>query len=90
VRHATHVERIARSFGGRVLRVGDRDGTNSVVFAARGGALAPAGGALRRPANLSAAGWTELRGAFSRVSHALAQARQDGGAPDAAVSDEPG
>jgi spermidine synthase len=84
--HDTWVERIARSFGGRVLSVGDRDGTNSVTFAARGRALAQAGGgALRRPANLSDAGWKELRGAFSRVTHALVAQ----GASDAPVSDEP-
>ncbi|MES2993331.1 MAG: fused MFS/spermidine synthase [Pseudomonadota bacterium] len=83
----TYVERIARSVGGAVLRVDDRDGTNSVVFAARGGGVRwrSGGGALRRPANLSEAGWKELRGAFSRVTNALAAQ----GASDDRVSDEP-
>jgi spermidine synthase len=84
--HALHVERIARAFGQRVLRVDDRDGSNSVIFAAKGDAIAPAGvGALRRPAGLAEAGWRELRGAFSRLANALALAR----AADARVSDEP-
>lgn len=83
---ATHIERIERSVGGPALRVGDRDGSNSVVFAARRDGLLPAAGrALRRPANLSEAGWRELRGAFARVASALAQGR----ARDGGVSDEP-
>ncbi len=63
------------------------DGTNSVVFAARGGGVRwrSGGGALRRPANLSEAGWKELRGAFSRVTNALAAQ----GASGDRVSDEP-
>jgi spermidine synthase len=80
------VERIARSLGGEVLRVDDRDGTNSVVFAARGGAIdRPGSGALRPPGQLTEAGGKELRGAFSRVANALAALR----APAARVSDEP-
>ena len=70
--HALHVERIARSFGRRVLRVTDRDGSNGVVFAAKRGVLAAAGSrALRRPAVLAEAPWHELRGAFSRIASAL-------------------
>ena len=71
-----HLERIARSCGQQVLRVDDRDGCNSVVFASRGGALARAGaGARRRPACMSEPGWQELRSAFARVANALAAAR---------------
>ncbi len=83
----TYAERIARSVGGPVLRVDDRDGTNCVVFAARGGGAIDrfGSGALRRPASLSEAGWKELRGAFSRVTHALVTRR----AAAAGVSDEP-
>ncbi len=82
-----HLERIARSAGQPLLRVDDRDGCNSVVFAARGGALAQGGsGARRRPAGLTEAGWQELRSAFARVTSALAAAR----APAARVSDARG
>ncbi|HWI11223.1 MAG TPA: fused MFS/spermidine synthase [Burkholderiaceae bacterium] len=70
--HAVYVDRIARSFGQRVLRVTDRDGSNTVVFAAKGDAIARAGGAsLRKPAALAEAPWSELRGAFSRIASAL-------------------
>ena len=70
--HALYVERIERSFGRRVLRVADRDGSNTVVFAAKGGAIAHAGsGSLRRPAALAELPWRELRSAFSRVASAL-------------------
>ena len=69
-----YLERIGRSFGQRVLRVDDRDGSNSVVFAAKGARLARAGGAARRrPAALAEAPWRELRGAFSRLASALAE-----------------
>ena len=82
----TYVERIGRSFGGQVLQVGDRDGSNSVIFAAKGGGFAQVGsGALRRPAGVTEAGWKELRGGFSRLTNALTKAR----APDARFSDEP-
>lgn len=70
--HAVYVDRIARSFAQRVLRVADRDGSNTVVFAAKGDAIARAGsGALRKPAALGDEPWKELRGAFSRVASAL-------------------
>ena len=70
--HAVYVDRIARSFGQRVLRVTDRDGSNTVVFAAKGDAIARAGsGSLRRPAALAEEPWQELRSAFSRVASAL-------------------
>ena len=69
-----YLERIGRSFGQRVLRVDDRDGSNSVVFAAKGARLARSGGAARRrPAVLAEAPWRELRGAFSRLASALAE-----------------
>lgn len=71
--HAVHVDRIARSFDERVLRVADRDGSNAVVFASKGTAWPPLGStALRRPAPLAEAPWKELRAAASRVASALA------------------
>jgi spermidine synthase len=70
--HAAYVERIARSFGQRILRVTDLDGSNSVVFAAKGGELSHGvGGAVRKPAALADAPWQQLRGAFSRIASAL-------------------
>ncbi len=73
--HAVYVDRIARSFGQRLLRVEDRAGSNAVVFAAKGDTLArvPIGpnGTLRRPAVLADAPWQQLRGAFSRIGSAL-------------------
>ena len=70
--HLLYVERIARSFGQRLLRVEDRGGSNSVVFAAKGDAIARAGSAaLRRPAGLAEAPWQELRSAFARIASAL-------------------
>jgi spermidine synthase len=76
--HAAHphcpvyVERIRRSFGEHVLRVDDRDGANSVIFARKDEALRRTGlGALRRPATLALDAWTQLQGAFARVESAL-------------------
>ena len=70
--HPLYVERIRRSFGPRVVHVDDRDGSNRVIFAAKGGVIEQAGrAALRRPAGLGDAPWKELRGAFSRLAHAL-------------------
>ncbi len=70
--HLLYVERIARSFGQRILRASDLDGSNSVVFAAKGGAVSRAvGGALRKPAALANEPWKQLRGAFSRIANAL-------------------
>jgi spermidine synthase len=66
--HATHalfpvyLDRVRGSFGPHVLRVDDHDGTNSVVFARRGLALAP-----HRPDTPAAAPW---RDAFARHAHA--------------------
>lgn len=75
LQHAMHLERIAISFGRRMLRIDDRDGSNSVVFAAKGERLAQAGsGALRKPAALADAPWKQLRGAFSRVASAMQRA----------------
>ena len=68
-----HLERMRRSFGHPVLRAGDRDGANCVVFAGKGGALEPAApGPLRRPPGLASDAWDQLRGAFTRVRAALA------------------
>ena len=70
--HAVYVDRIAGSFGQRVLRVTDRDGCNTVVFAAKGAAIAPVrSGAQRQPAALADEPWNELRSAFARVASAL-------------------
>lgn len=70
--HAVYVDRIARSFGQRMLRVTDPDGSNTVVFAAKGDTITRAGsGSLRKPAVLAEAPWKELRSAFSRVASAL-------------------
>lgn len=70
--HAVYVDRIASSFGQRVLHAADRDGSNTVVFAAKGDAIAHAGGGvLHKPAALSEEPWKELRSACSRVVSAL-------------------
>lgn len=75
--HALYVDRIARNFGQRTLRVDDDGGSNSVVFAAKGEALARAGvAALHKPAGLSEAAWKQLRGGFSRIASALQRAPQ--------------
>jgi spermidine synthase len=69
-----HVDRIQQSFGDRALRVDDSDGSNSVVFANKGGELV--GDALkpsRKPASLDAGAWTQVQGAFSRIAHAARQ-----------------
>jgi len=69
--HPLYLDRIARSFGQRVLRVADHDGSNAVVFAAKGDALARRGGALRKPEGLADGPWQQLRAAFARVASAL-------------------
>lgn len=71
VDHAAHIERIRRSFSGEVLVVDDGEGSNSVVFACPGSALArlPAG-PVRAPRGLSRAGTRELTGAFALVTSA--------------------
>jgi spermidine synthase len=67
-----YLERIRRAFGPRLVTVDDRDGSNRVVFAAKGGVFEqPGAGALRKPAAWPDAAWKELRGAFSRLAHAL-------------------
>ena len=67
-----YLDRIRRSFGENVLRVDDKDGSNSVIFACKGDRLQRAvGGPLRRPAALGADAWEQLQGAFSRVVGAL-------------------
>ena len=71
-----YLDRIRRSFEARLLRVDDHDGSNCVVFAARGATLAPAGKLLRRPVALADAPWQELRGAFARLAHALQRATE--------------
>ena len=69
---ATYIDRICRSFGENVLRVDDRDASNSVIFASKGAPLRPvASGPRRRPATLAAEPWKQLQGAFARVASAL-------------------
>jgi spermidine synthase len=67
-----YLDRIAASFGGPVLRIDDRDGSNCVVFACKGDRLrrGSAAGAARRPAVLEAGAWPQLRDAFARIGHA--------------------
>lgn len=75
--HAVYLDRIARSFDQRTLHVDDGGGTNCVVFAAKGAALARASaGAMRKPAALSEDAWKQLRGGFSRIASALQRAPQ--------------
>ena len=68
-----YVERIRRSFHGQLLRVNDRDGSNAVIFASRGGPLKRVGAhaAARRPAGLAPDAFKALKGAFARVVSAL-------------------
>jgi spermidine synthase len=58
-----YLDRLGAAFDGRLLRVDDHDGTNSVVFARRGGPLAPSPRAV--PAG------TLAPDALSRIQHAL-------------------
>lgn len=58
-----HLDRLRGAVAGPVLRVDDRDGSNSVVFARRGEPLR----AHRRVAPVAA----ELHDAWSRIAHAL-------------------
>ncbi len=67
-----YIERIRASFGENVLRVDDRDGSNSIVFASKGAPLRrAASGPLRRPVTLAAEPWKQLRGGFARVVTAM-------------------
>ena len=67
-----YIERIRRSFGENVLRVDDRDGSNSVVFGCKGAPLRRAvSGPLRRPSTLAVEPWKQLQGAFARVASAM-------------------
>ena len=59
-----YLDRLSAALGGPLLRVDDRDGTNSVVFARRGG------GPLR-PARGVAPAAAHLQDAFARIAHAL-------------------
>ena len=72
-----YVERIERSFNAaatgnvsHVLRVNDRDGSNAVIFASRGGPLQRVGGAAGRRTTQPA--FAALKGAFARVVSAMA------------------
>jgi spermidine synthase len=76
--HAGHplfdvfAERLNRSCGGHLLRVPDRDGTNTVVFACKGQPLPALATAARRPRGMAPAAWTQLSPACSRIAHAQA------------------
>ncbi len=69
--HAAHphmpvyLDRLGAALGGPLLRVDDRDGTNSVVFARRHGHTL-------RPVTRTAPAAVHLQDAFSRIAHALA------------------
>jgi spermidine synthase len=72
--HADHpdyprqLERLRRSFGAGLLVVDPGDGSNSIVFARKGGDLVlPAGAAPRRPSGLRHEGWPVLRGSFAQL-----------------------
>jgi spermidine synthase len=67
-RRAEAIDRINVSFGGKGLSVEDRDRTNCVIYARKGGNLgAPPLGRVPRPADMNDAAWASLRGDFSRV-----------------------
>ncbi|MEP7297291.1 MAG: fused MFS/spermidine synthase [Burkholderiales bacterium] len=62
-----YLDRLGAAFDGRLLRVDDHDGTNSVVFARRGQALTPSPRAV--PAG------TLAPDALARIEHAMRQQR---------------
>ena len=69
--YGTFIARIKRSFGEEVLVVGDRDCSNSIVFACKGlllRRLKPA--PLRKPKHIDTRTWDELMPAFSAVASA--------------------
>ena len=67
-----YIERIRRSFGENVLRVDDRDGSNSVVFASQGAPLQRAASSPPQLRDtLAAEAWKQLQGAFARVASAM-------------------
>lgn len=73
---ALYAERIGTAFDGASLKVAERDGTNSVVFARKGGPLCRDGVLrVRQPAALGDGAWRQIEPAFSR----LAQAWQNAG-----------
>ena len=67
-----YLDRIGRSFGAGVLRVNDHDGSNSVVFAFKGGLRARGGrGPRQRPETLGDEPWQQLQAAFARIASAM-------------------
>jgi spermidine synthase len=69
---AQQIERIRRSFAGATLAVDDSDGSNCIVFAGRGQALAGLRvGPLRRPRGLDAEAWGALQPELARIVSAL-------------------
>jgi spermidine synthase len=71
-----YLQRMRLSAAAEVLCVSDRDGSNSVVFATRGGGVLQQRAALRKPAVLAEAPWQELRAAFARVCSAAQRQRE--------------
>jgi len=72
-----YIDRIRRSFNDKLLRVNDADGSNAVIFAAKGeGLRRAASGPVRKPATLGAEPWEQLQGVFARVASALELAGQ--------------
>ena len=73
--HASHphlpvyLDRMGAAMGGQLLRIDDRDGCNSVVFACRGGALVPARRAVAAAAHLD--------DAVARIAQALTKTQHD-------------
>lgn len=71
-----HAARLERAFGGEVLFVGDKDGSNTIAFAGQGALRgAPPSVSMRRPRPLARQAWDELLPAFARVAAALQQQR---------------
>jgi spermidine synthase len=67
-----YIDRIRHSFNDEVLRVDDADGSNAIVFAAKGDGLQrAASGPARKPTTLGDEPWVQLQGVFARVASAL-------------------
>lgn len=74
--HDRHVARIRRSFQESVLVVVDAEGSNSIVFAAKGPAIERfRPGAVRTPKGLDKAAAPQLTGAFARICGAWNEQR---------------
>ena len=73
------LDRIRRSFEDAVFVVGDADRSNSIVFAAKGGAFDKLRhGVVRRPKNLDASAAEPLLAGFAQIVSALGERRRQG------------